>query len=312
MGEIRTIGIPRGLMADRSGVQWKAFFEGLGFSCVVSQKSSRETLERGMERAVDETCLPFKLYLGHIQELLGACDVVFVPRMGGYQAKEKLCTRYESLPDLVNNIFRDERPRLLTVSYDWNDRTDEEKVYMELGETLGKTRGEARKAYASARRRMEQWRRDKERRQKALLEREGIRILAAGHPYVLHDPYMGGEISRLLARQGATVLFTDYVDREKALKRSYHFSRVMPWLINRELTGAVMLLKERVDGIVLLSAYPCGPDALVNDMLVRKVKEVPVLSLTLDAQSGAAGMETRIESFIDIIRYQKAGGYGKN
>ena len=45
-------------------------------------------------------------------------------------------------------------------------------------------------------------------------------------------------------------------------------------------------------------------------MLVRRLKNVPVLNLTLDAQSGTAGVETRIESFIDIIRYQKAGGYG--
>ena len=70
------------------------------------------------------------------------------------------------------------------------------------------------------------------------------------------------------------------------------------------------MLRRKVDGIILVSAYPCGPDALVNDMLVRKLKDIPVLSLTLDAQSGTAGVETRMESFIDIIRYQKAGGYG--
>ena len=71
-----------------------------------------------------------------------------------------------------------------------------------------------------------------------------------------------------------------------------------------------MLLKDKVDGIVLISAYPCGPDALVNDMLIRKINGIPVLQLTLDAQEGTAGVETRIESFIDIIQYQKAGGYG--
>ena len=132
----------------------------------------------------------------------------------------------------------------------------------------------------------------------------------AGHPYVLHDGYMGGEIAEILKRMGHEVLYTDYVNRENALKRSYHFSKVMPWIINREMTGAIMLLKDKVDGIVLISAYPCGPDALVNDMLIRKINGIPVLQLTLDAQEGTAGVETRIESFIDIIQYQKAGGYG--
>ena len=87
---------------------------------------------------------------------------------------------------------------------------------------------------------------------------------------MLHDGYMGGEIADILKKMGHEVLYTDYVNKENALKRSYRFSKVMPWLINREMTGAIMLLKDRVDGIVLVSAYPCGPDALVNDMLMRK------------------------------------------
>ncbi len=312
MGQIHTIGIPRGLMAYRSGVLWKAFFEELGLSCVISPKSDRQILEKGTKRAADETCLPFKLYLGHVESLLGECDAIFVPRMGGYRPKEKMCTRYEALPDLVKNIFRNQHPNILTVSYDWYDHTDEAKVYLSLGAALGRSKSESKKAYGAARKKMDQWMKAKEKKQNILLEGDGLKILAAGHPYVLHDPFMGGEISRLLGKMGATVVFTDYVNREKALKRSYHFSKVMPWIINREMTGAVMLLRERVDGIVLLSAYPCGPDSLVNDMLVRKVKEIPMLSLTLDAQSGAAGMETRVESFMDIIRYQKAGGYGNH
>ena len=121
---------------------------------------------------------------------------------------------------------------------------------------------------------------------------------------------MGGELVQILENLGAVALYTDYVNRENALKRSYEFSRIMPWIINREMTGATMLMKKKVDGIVIVSAYPCGPDSLVNDMLVRRLKDVPVLNLTLDAQSGTAGLETRMESFIDIIRYQKAGGYG--
>lgn len=84
----------------------------------------------------------------------------------------------------------------------------------------------------------------------------------------------------------------------------------MPWLISREITGASFILKKKIDGMILVSAYPCGTDSLVYDMLLRKMKELPMLNLTLDAQSGTAGLETRVESFIDIIRYQKAGGYG--
>ena len=307
---IQTIGIPRGLMIYRDGVLWKNFFEQLGFTCVVSPKSDRRILENGTARAVDETCLPFKMYLGHVMELFGRCDAIFIPRMGGYKTREKMCTRYEALPDLVKNIFRDEQIKVLTVSYDWYDKTTEEKVYLELGYTLGKTKKETKKAYSYAKKQQETWLKSREKAQNQVLEKEGTKVVLAGHPYVLHDTYMGGELTRILEKLGAGVVYTDYVDRDSALKRSYDFSRVMPWLINREMTGALMMLRKKVDGIVLVSAYPCGPDALVNDMLIRRIKDIPVLSLTLDAQSGTAGVETRIESFIDIIKYQKAGGYG--
>lgn len=312
MGQIHTIGIPRGLMAYRDGVLWKKFFEELGFRCVVSPKSDREILERGTARAVDETCLPFKMYLGHVIWLLGKCDAVFVPRTAGYDAREKMCTRYEALPDLVRNIFRGEQIRVLTVSYDWYMNTSEEKVYLELGAVLGKTKKEAKKAYSRAKKARDMWLKARIKGQDQISDSGKNKVLLAGHPYVLHDTCMGGELACILRKMDADVLYTDYVDRENALKKSYDLSRVMPWIINREITGALFMLRKKVDGIILVSAYPCGPDALVNDMLIRKLKNIPVLSLTLDAQSGTAGVETRIESFMDIIRYQKAGGYANH
>jgi predicted nucleotide-binding protein (sugar kinase/HSP70/actin superfamily) len=62
-----------------------------------------------------------------------------------------------------------------------------------------------------------------------------------------------------------------------------------------------------IDGVILLSVYPCALDSMVNDMLMRKneMTKIPMLQLTLDAQSGTAGTETRLESFIDIIKMRK-------
>ncbi len=45
---------------------------------------------------------------------------------------------------------------------------------------------------------------------------------------------------------------------------------------------------------------------MTNDAFIRCVKGNPSFPLTVDAQSGTAGLETRIESFIDILRYQKS------
>ena len=87
---------------------------------------------------------------------------------------------------------------------------------------------------------------------------------------------------------------------------SERLSPIEIWFtMSRELIGSVFQQKEKVDGVILLSAFPCGPDSMVNELLTRRIKDVPILNLVLDAQSGTAGVETRLESFIDIIRFKE-------
>ena len=63
--------------------------------------------------------------------------------------------------------------------------------------------------------------------------------------------------------------------------------------------------REKTDGIILLSAFPCGPDSMVNERIVREFSGMPVLNLVMDSQNGTAGMETRLESFVDILRFKR-------
>lgn len=51
----------------------------------------------------------------------------------------------------------------------------------------------------------------------------------------------------------------------------------------------------------------CALDSMVDEMLIRKneISHIPMLTLTLDAESGMAGVETRLESFIDIIKMNR-------
>ena len=138
-----------------------------------------------------------------------------------------------------------------------------------------------------------------------------LAILLVAHPYVAHDPCFGGQIAELLDGMGCVVAFADECDHDEALRASFDFSETLPWLVNRELVGAITLLHDRIDGIVLASAFPCGPDSMTDDAILRCIQGKPILNLTIDAQSGTAGLETRVESFVDILRYQQKGGYAR-
>jgi predicted nucleotide-binding protein (sugar kinase/HSP70/actin superfamily) len=43
----------------------------------------------------------------------------------------------------------------------------------------------------------------------------------------------------------------------------------------------------------------------VTELCQRKIKDIPIMTLVLDELQGEAGMKTRLESFVDIIKMKK-------
>lgn len=316
--DVQTVGIPRALLYFRYKTMWRTFFEELGRNVVVSSKSDRSTLEAGAHLSIDECCLASKLYMGHVASLLGKCDAIFAPSIDNLGNFKGFCTKFQALPDLVANTFAAQQPRIISCEVDHSEtHIKEQDAYVELGQKFGASKKEAKKAYAAAVHAQKKNDEKRARKQAELLKRVSkmpdgerpLRILVAAHPYVIHDDFVGAPLIDMLQEMEACVLFADRYDHEKALQKSFEFSVTLPWIVNREIIGTILSLYDQIDGIVLVSAFPCGPDSMTNDALMRCIKGKPILSLTIDAQSGTAGLETRLESFVDILRYQQRGGY---
>lgn len=320
LAEARVIGLPRALMYYRLGTKWRAFFEALGREVQVSKPTDRSIFERGEALSVDECCLASKLYLGHVDELAAHVDAVFCPSFAKPGPFRTYCTKFQALPDLVTTAFAlAERPVTVLSELLWEggNEKEERESYVRLAATLGASRREGVAAWKRARRAQEDHDGQLSRAQADLTrsasrlpeEARPLSILVAAHPYVAHDPYVGGIVTDALRANGATVLFADEFDHERAYRRSQDFSPSLPWVVNRELVGAILSLHDEVDGVVLISAFPCGPDSMTDDAISRCIHGRPLLTLTVDAQSGTAGVETRVESFVDILSYQRKGGY---
>lgn len=329
--QIETIGIPKALLYFRYGRLWESFFTNLGYKTVVSQDTDRDIAGAGMRASNDECCLASKVYMGHVESLLGRCDAVFVPCFASSNVRAGFCTKYQSLPDMVANTFRDEDIQVLSILIeDASDKKGQRSACIELAKSLGVGQRAAKKAYAAAEKENDMWLKAVCRRQAETLKLVGeynglhaesqkkgvvcdtppmLPILLVAHPYIAHDRYMSDAIIKAMEDMGVCVIFADEVDREKAYKASFGFSETLPWTINRELAGAIGLLFDKVAGIVLLSAFPCGPDSMFNDAVMRSVKGKPILNIMVDGLSGDAGVLTRLESFIDILRYKDKGGY---
>lgn len=301
-----TIGLPRALLYYRYRTLWRAFFQGLGMETVVSAPTDRDILEQGTALAIDEACLSLKIYLGHVAALVGKCDYILVPRVSNFGRHRSMCTRFESTPDLVRNVFRNERQKFLSYEVDEEMQgKDEESAFLDMGRALGCSAKAVKKAYKQAKKQELAQHKERVQKQEQLYKREGMKVLIAAHSYVAEDPYMGKAVTDYLKGVGVIPVRADLVDREAALKRSRELSPTCKWEISREILGGIAMHQNDVDGVILLSAFPCGPDAMVNELITRRVKGVPILNLVLDSQSGTAGVETRLESFIDIIRFQE-------
>lgn len=313
LASVRTVGIPRALLYHRYGVQWTTFLEQLGLTCVLSPETDKQIVEHGNACSIDESCLSFKIFLGHVEWLIGRCDAIFVPRIANYGEYCDMCTKFHALPDLVRHTFHSRCPQLVDMQVDLTHDCPEKPAFVEVGLRLGKTKKQAVHAYDAACKAQAQ---SEKQRAKALAQsikkQHGMNILLVGHPYVLRDEYLGRQPARILKELGVNLLFADDVNRNDARKAARSFSRMIPWMISRELVGSILMLQKHVDGIVLLTAFPCGPDSMINEMILRRLKSTPTLQLTLDMQTGTAGLETRLESFVDILHYKKEGGYGGN
>ena len=76
-----------------------------------------------------------------------------------------------------------------------------------------------------------------------------------------------------------------------------------------EMTGSAghFLKDNKVDGVITITAFGCGPDSLMVERITRRAKQFnkPLLNLTIDEQTGEAGFVTRIEAFVDMLFRKK-------
>ncbi|MBB3171152.1 acyl-CoA dehydratase activase-related protein [Parvibacter caecicola] len=317
---VKVVGLPRALLYYRYSTLWETFFRSLGLQVVVSDPTDRAILQAGEEVSSDESCLASKVFMGAVANLIGRCDAVFIPSYASASPRVGFCTKYQSAPDMAANTFRDKNLPVISLLVEHLDNEREvEDAYVDLGKRLGFSTKEAKRAYKAARKAQkatdELWAKNQEtalKDIKRLRHNTGdapITILVVAHPYIGHDPFMADPVLDALKEAGAIVLFADETDKARAFKKSFEFTTTMPWVINRELIGSILSLQDKIDGIVLISAFPCGPDSMTDDAIMRCIEGTPILNLLIDAQNGTAGIQTRVESFMDILQFHKKGGY---
>lgn len=291
------IGIPRSIYYYYYEELWTLFFKNLRCEVIISPATTREIMNLGNKYANDEMCTSMKNYLGHVAYLQDKCDYILIPRIDNYGKENQTCTNFLSLYDIVNNLFN---TKILNYNIDIEHNITERESMIKMGMKLGRSKEEVTRVYDEAKEESIQAREQKIKKNMAKLRSDKRKILLVGHPYNTHDAYLGKSITKYIKSFNAEVIYSDLFHTELVSRMSKAFSKELYFKYSKENIGAIEMAKNIVDGVIFLTSFPCGPDSLVNELVIRKL-EIPYLNLIIDDMDASAGMETRIESFLDII-----------
>jgi len=298
------IGIPRGLLYHKYNVFWKSFFEGLGCDILVSPETNKEILENGTNLAIDESCLSIKIFLGHIAYLKGKADYIFVPHFVSVHKGERLCVKFWGIYDIAKNTFDD--IKLVECTVDVDNFKPFFLGYFKMGWKFSKNPFKIIKSYFAAKKIEKENIENLERAQWETINSkkpETPSILVLSHPYTTYDGLLGKPITKFLKEQGVNVIYSDIADKESR-HLAKNISTDVYWSYNKDLLGSLEYYKKYIDGVVFLMTFPCGPDSLVINLCQHKLN-IPMTVLVLDELQGEAGIKTRLESFVDILKLRK-------
>ena len=84
------------------------FFKTLGVEIILSDNTTKKTLAEGASRVVTETCLPVKVFVGHVLNLIEkGVDKIFVPSYQSIAPKIYNCSKIRGLPDLIRSVVKE-------------------------------------------------------------------------------------------------------------------------------------------------------------------------------------------------------------
>ena len=311
------IGVPRVLNMYENYPFWHTFLTKLGFSVVLSPKSSRNIYSLGIESIPSESeCYPAKISHGHVMWLLkNGIKSIFYPCVP-YEMNETPeannhynCPIVASYAEYIKNNMEELKADDITfirpfVALD-NEEALVKRMYREMSKyydvTMDEIGSAIHAAYAEAEKVKEDVRAKGEETLRYIDEHDMLGIVLAGRPYHL-DPEINHGLPELINSYKIAVFTEDSVAHLGKVERPLIVSD--QWMYHSRLYKAANYVKT-CDNLELiqLNSFGCGLDAVttdcVNDILTKSGKIYTVLKIDEVSNLGAARI--RIRSLISAV-----------
>ncbi len=309
-----TIGFNRSFLVNTYYPLYSAFFAELGFEPVLPEVPSK----KGIDSKGAAFCYPGELSHGFFHALI--CSekpppFIFLPHFKAIPSENKgagsqVCPFVQGETFYLRTAFKKQirelkqrGTKILTPLLDLSGGLEAAREpFVEAAFQMGVARSDAQKAFGKAVQKQIQCQTEMWEIGDEVLEglektphKTAVVIFARSYNGFVKESHMG--IPHKLASRGVLTIPMDFI-------RSHHehAKRHMYWGMGQLIMKAGRFVKRhpRLFGVYITN-FSCGPDSFLlgyfRDLMGRK----PSLTLELDSHSADAGIETRIEAFLDIV-----------
>lgn len=299
------IGIPRAFSVHTLYPLYSWFFHELGIKTFLSDEVAHE----GVARAESTYCFPAEIAHGAVQDCINkGADYILLPHfrdMPSYEADvhANFCPITQSLPYYIKKAFPDvdEKKLLpLVVSFKFGDKKALE-LFCTMTALLGISEAETEAAFNKALAKQREYFSAARKLGETALEeaRKADRpvIAVLGRPYNAFTAEANMGIPRKFTSRGYSVIPFDILpfEDEKIFPNMYWYYG------QQDMKAATLLKKEDNIYVTFISNFSCAPDSFILHYLKWIMGMKPFLVLELDSHSADAGVDTRVEAFLDII-----------
>ena len=301
------VGINRSLTVSTLLPLYSKFFAELGYEVVLPD----EVKDEGVQKQSAAFCHPVELSHGYIYDLLNnyETDYIFLPHVRGLYVENgadesMLCPMAQGEPFYLSaawpelkedNVFSP----TLDFKYGYASTANE---FIEIAKKLGFSRKEGERAYNKAVQNQRDFKDELKNMGKEVLDfleenPEQKAVVLFGRPYnaFVSEANMG--IPHKFASRGELILPYDMLPIENR-----EVSEKMYWSMGQMIMKGSNLVSEHPDLFgAYITNFSCGPDSFLINYFRDENGSKPSLTLELDSHTADAGLNTRIEAFLDVV-----------
>lgn len=276
------IGIPNLFLCYEEGKIIKKFLEVLNFEVIVLKNEIIEYKEN--------ICYQLNEFLANINSLKDMCNYIINIKFDSIATKERGCSNFFASYDLINNTYDN---NILNIVIDNKNMRTLYKELIKVFSRFNIDKKELKKAYFNARIKIAKERKKEIIDNNNIIYEEGKKILILGHSYNIADEKIMNRIKSKL-NSYYNLILCDKFDREKVKLYSKNISIKTESKYIKESLGVIEMLKNNIDGIILISSDMCIFDNMLDEYIKRKYN---IKYINLIIKNEFVNLEENLEVF---------------